>query len=83
MKDHEAKIAELEAEIGKLHAKLANAKDRHLRDANTIASLRPLREMGVAIESWITSRHWTDEQSQALLTIVRSALKRGQKQRRM
>ena len=78
----DAAIAELKAEIGRLHAKLANAKERHLRDANTIASLRPLREMAVAIESWITSRRWNDDESQALLTVARRALKRGEKRGR-
>ena len=83
MEDHETKIAELKAEIGRLHFKLAKARQRHDRDANTIARLRPLYDMGVAVESWITSRHWSDEQSQALLMIVKRALLRGEKRRRV
>jgi hypothetical protein len=83
MEDHEKKIAELKAEIGRLHFKLAKARERHDRDASMIARLRPLHDMGVAVESWITSRHWSDEQSQALLEIVRRALKRGDKRRRV
>jgi hypothetical protein len=78
----DAAIAELKAEIGRLRFKLAKARQRHDRDASTIARLRPLYDMGVAVESWITSRHWSDEQSQALLTIVKRALLRGDKRRR-
>lgn len=75
----EEKIGRLERDNARLRRKIVQLQDRVDRDARTIAQLLPLRGLATAIESWIASRKWRDEDSRALLRITQAAVKKSAK----
>jgi predicted XRE-type DNA-binding protein len=72
-------IDKLIKDNARLRRKVSQLETRVHQDAQTIAQLLPLRGLATAIESWITSRRWSDEQSADLLRITRTAIMKSAK----